>query len=337
MVAKPSSKISHTVLTYESELVLRVVAMMVFSPSNYISTRAKDALLGNVLKFGSSYIVELVDKLGQRCFGNNPNLVVELSRLAFFSSLTQFQDLLLERETLGKLLSIINHCIKGDFDVYRSSMGYPKTCCCFDSENPKMDDLILLYSLQALSQLLPSVDSPLSIDHTLFSTLKHIAGDNCVDQGSRWYASYCLNISFNFYGFPNSLGKKLEGFINGDEFTDLQLMLPNGEILRVHSAVLVARCPALVPWEKLRKVHGEVIHLSNNVDGHALRKLLDYLYTGYCCDIDDDVAKPLSVLAKRCNVKSLHNILKRNLPRCSVPIPRCDFSPLLADDGYRFR
>lgn len=374
---RSSSKYYHILssCTSEAESVSRAVAMMVFSPCNYIASRTRDILWGTV-KSGGSYLEALVDKLRLSYVANIPmasdnlQMVVDLSRLAFYSSLPQFHGLILERSTTGILSAIINQCINGKVHVHRSSIApylfssNARTCCWNDTEDCKSENIILLYSLQALSQLVFSSDpvdnhqemSSGGSNHnnerpkpqSLISSLQQILSNNFGDD-LKWYAAYCLS-SFGFYGFPSSLGTRMERSLKEDEFADLQLILPNGKSLGVHGAILMARCPALLPLEKLpfkdkslssesgrssHRASRQVIHLSSNVDSDALMKLLEYVYTGHC-QVDDDMLRPVSILAKRCNVKSLYEMLKRKQPRCGMPVPICNFTQLLTLAGHPF-
>ncbi|MQL93406.1 hypothetical protein Taro_026057 [Colocasia esculenta] len=147
----------------------------------------------------------------------------------------------------------------------------------------------------------------------------------------------------------SKLGRRMAGALNENELANLRLILSNGKSLGVHDVILMVRCPALLPSDNACLKHESstditsqkgislqqsarsrnVIHLSNHVDADALIKLLEYVYTGYC-QVDDFIAKPLLILARRCNVKSLYYMLKQRQPRCGAPIPRCDFTQLLA-------
>ncbi|XP_078436731.1 BTB/POZ domain-containing protein [Wolffia australiana] len=343
MFMAPSSKYYHTMTTSELDSVTRAVVLMAYSPSSYISSKAREALSEYIPNSEGSYLMRLVSKLRQR-YVDLSHMRVDIGRLALLSCLAQMRGFILERETVDTLAFIIHGCINCEFKVDRPSSGSPRPCCWTNSKDPVSVDYVLVYALQALSQLLPCIDFSLTSEQGFFSVLKKIAGGAGVDPDARWYAASCLGLCFGFYGFPNELGGRMKEFMDAEELTDLQLVFPSGECLRVHGAILAARCPVLVPWEKLTSKgksgsyesgDGQSIPLSKHVNRGALQKLLEFAYTG-CCLVDADVAGPLSLLAKRCNLEFLHDMLKRKLPRCGRQVPYCDFSVLLEKDTHPF-
>jgi hypothetical protein len=60
--------------------------------------------------------------------------------------------------------------------------------------------------------------------------------------------------------------------------------------------------------------------MSDRVDSHALKKILEYAYTGLVT-LDDAIVKPVKTLAKYCHLRSLHLMLQKEQPRWhSCPI-----------------
>jgi hypothetical protein len=116
-----------------------------------------------------------------------------------------------------------------------------------------------------------------------------------------------------------------------NELVDLELLLADGESLSAHAAILSARCPKLLPSEKSFVHDGSVtdewgkrscypVRMSDRVDSHALKKILEYAYTGMVT-VDDAIVKPVKTLAKYCHLRSLHLMLQKEQPRWpSCPI-----------------
>ncbi|ONM54968.1 BTB/POZ domain-containing protein [Zea mays] len=80
----------------------------------------------------------------------------------------------------------------------------------------------------------------------------------------------------------------------------------NGESLSAHAAILSARCPKLLPSKKPFVRDGSVtyewgrrscyhVRMSDHVDSHALKKILEYAYTGLVT-VDDAIVKPVKHL-----------------------------------------
>uniref|UniRef100_A0A1D1XNL2 BTB/POZ domain-containing protein At1g04390 n=1 Tax=Anthurium amnicola TaxID=1678845 RepID=A0A1D1XNL2_9ARAE len=361
----------------ELEPVSRAVMMMILSSCNYIASRARDLLWEIISIDKSDYLDCLLDTLklifvdDHSMASDNLETVVNLMSLVYYSSLPQCQCLVLEKGGLETLIAIIDRCLNGGIHVNRSSIAphlyssKARTCCWNHVEEQKGGNIILLYSLQALSQLISLFDFTNNYQvrssgqnsfgnlcdnskaRNLFCNLQQIVSDQFSHE-FQWYATYCLS-SFGFYGFPSKLGRRMAGALNENELADLQLILSNEKSLGVHGAILMARCPALLPSQSFplkdealndvssgkehslqhRATLRRGIHLSNHVHSDALIKLLEFVYTGYC-QVDDCILKPLLLLAKRCSVKSLYHMLKRKHARCGTPIPRCDFTHLLA-------
>ncbi|KOM42602.1 hypothetical protein LR48_Vigan05g020600 [Vigna angularis] len=164
------------------------------------------------------------------------------------------------------------------------------------------------------------------------SKLQEICKSNSFSPGVRWYVSYILTY-FGYYGFPTELAKRIGESLNKEEYSDMKLVLANGESLSVHVAILAVRCPSLVPPQLLpcRKSPKEIadefvretvreVRLSSHVDYEALVLLLEYVYLG-CLHASEETAKKLKILAKRCNLQPLFQMLHRQRPKWGLPFP----------------
>jgi len=49
--------------------------------------------------------------------------------------------------------------------------------------------------------------------------------------------------------------------------------------------------------------------MSDRVDSNALKKILEYAYTGFVM-VDADIVRPVKTLAKYCHLKSLQEVLQ---------------------------
>ncbi|RWW03712.1 hypothetical protein GW17_00033107 [Ensete ventricosum] len=228
------------------------------------------------------------------------------------------------------------------------------------------DKVILLYSLQALSQLIAFLN--IVCNHhkivlgeivvckkcrnsdafNLFESLWYIL-NNSYGSGPKWYSAYILSF-FGFYGFPSKLGKKIAKTIDENELADVELLLAKGQSLQVHSPIIVARCPYLLSnetslpkksaWNDWKDQNSEHHHrkmrheirISDRVDSISFVKLLEYIYTGFI-QADDNLRTPLKVLAKHCGLKSLYNMLNRKLPEWGTACTSCNFSEALEPIG----
>jgi hypothetical protein len=122
--------------------------------------------------------------------------------------------------------------------------------------------------------------------------------------------------------------------LDDNELADLELLLPDGESLHAHTAIISVRCPKLLPSAKsLLGSDGKVtdewgksvyrVQMSDRVDSRALKKILEYTYTGFVM-VDDGNVKPVRTLAKYCHLKSLQDMLQKEQPRWSSDYPRYD-------------
>lgn len=372
-----------SVYTSELEPVSRAVLLMVFSPCNYISSQARYYLLEITRTDGDGYLEDLLTSLKLKATGDVPlvsdNLqsAVNLITLACYSTVAQYQKLIVEKQGIQMLSTIIKKCLDIDLRISRlsiashlNSRAVGRICCWNYVGDWDSVDIHLLYSLQALSQLI--LFSGLVCKHhdvtlrdftackvcgnsearDLVEVLQYILNGD-FSPGVKWYAAYILSF-FDSYGFPSSLGQRMKRALDENDIADLKLILANGQALTVHGAILVARCPYLLPPEKFLKVRMQDVEstkeheikeyekydkvdvrMSDRVNYHALIKILEYIYTG-TFQVEHELLKPLRVLAKVCGLKSLSDMLCRKLPTWGTPTPSCDFIQSLGPDGYSF-
>lgn len=130
----------------------------------------------------------------------------------------------------------------------------------------------------------------------------------------------------------------------GDEdYSDMRLVLGNGQSLNVHRVVLLVGCPSLLPSEdpsdeeRTQNSIGtkkEVI-LSAQVDEQALVKMLDFIYSGYL-QAGGDIIRKLKILAKHCNMQPLLQLLCKERPKWGASIPSSDLTQALGSFGHDF-
>ncbi|KAK8941024.1 BTB/POZ domain-containing protein [Platanthera zijinensis] len=358
----------------EVESVSRAVLLMVFSPCKYISLQARTCMSEVARSSGVEYLEKLLDSLTLFFGGDvspvsySPHTLIGLMSLACYSTLPLYQEFIVLKRGTDLLVSIINRCLKSEMHVNRSivashlhGVSDGKLCCWSSIENWEGGDLILFYSLQILSQLMPfsnficdypKIDSrDLVTSNTsgglggsLFESLSSILENN-ISPGIRMYAQHVFGF-FGLYGFPNKLGKRMELALAENELADLQFLLSDGMCLRAHGAILLAGCPYLLPAEdscmkknmsdggylKEKSHRGTVsrheVKLSDRVDSFAFAKILEYNYTGFTVIEDKDV-KPVRILAKRCGLNFFSYMLNRKLPEWGSSVLNCNFSAIL--------
>ncbi|KAJ0975788.1 hypothetical protein J5N97_017753 [Dioscorea zingiberensis] len=361
---------------------LRAVLQMLFSPSKYISSHAKHYLSESLRFDGYEYLDYLLASLELNATGDvslmsdSLQTVVNIVSVGCYSHLSEYQIPILEKRGVQIISAIITRCLDSDIKISRSSItshiystSNEKACCWSSARDWEGEDIILFHSLQALSLLLNFSDK--GCDHKNISTDKfhciaceisevRVLADNlqCVlsknfSPGIKWYATYVLSF-FNFYGFPSKLGKRIEGTFGQNELADLQFILSNGQVLRVHSVILMARCPSLLPPEgpldhntlgdlsterhgsdqKQTRLRREV-RISDRVDAFAFTKILEYVYSGFI-QVEGGLVKPLKNLAKFCGLKSLSNMLHRRLPRWGSDPSICDLTQAFEPSCHAF-
>jgi len=362
----------------EAEPVSRAVLLMVLSPSKYIASKARSYLSEMVRPHGDGILEKLLVSLkliaveDVSLASESLQTAVNLIGLACYSTLPQFQKIIVEEKGLQIISDIIERCLNSDIHVSRSSIVShlrfsfeEKTCCWNHVGDWEGRDVLLFYSLQALSQLIQLSNSGcdhykitsreivVSDSHGLIHSLQYILSNNS-SPGLKWYIAYILSF-FGFFGIPSKLGQRMERALNENELADLQFMFYNGQSLNVHGAILSARCPYLLPpketflknrvshdgstneqvtEQNLRKSRHEV-RMSDRVDYYSLIKILEYTYTGFSL-VEDNLLRHLKVLANCCGLKSLSHMLHRKLPTWGSASPNCDFTRALVPTKNSF-
>ncbi|XP_018681252.2 BTB/POZ domain-containing protein At1g04390-like isoform X2 [Musa acuminata AAA Group] len=363
----------------ELEPVSRAVLLMVFSPCKYIASQAIYYLSETLRAFGDVCLEYVLASLKLNASGDvslvadSYHTITNLISLACYSTLPKYHELIVKREGISSLSSIIMMCLNGDIHIGRSnnashlqSISYGTECCLSNVSSLEGEEVILLYSLQALSQLIAFLNIVCnhhkivlgeivvckkcrnSDAYNLFESLWYIL-NNSFGSGPKWYSAYILSF-FGFYGFPSKLGKKIAKAIDENELADIELLLAKGQSLQVHSPIIVARCPYLLSnetslpkksaWNDWKDQNSEHHHrkmrheirISDRVDSVSFVKLLEYIYTGFI-QADDNLRTPLKVLAKHCGLKSLYDMLSRKLPEWGTACASCNFSEALEPIG----
>ncbi|KAA8527155.1 hypothetical protein F0562_008616 [Nyssa sinensis] len=353
----------------------RSVLMMIYSPCKYIASQVR-CILAEILRVnGKKYLKHLLDNLNvmssRSKFGALDNLqtVVTLMSLACYIGLPQYRKYVIRSKGIKTLLDFIRWCLGNRVQVKRLSVAphlhntfHEKTCCCAHAEDWEGEDMLLLFGLWGLAELIHHsgcVKSHSDIlssqmeysEAQLVSELQEICADT-LTPGPKWFAAYILSY-FGLYGFPNKLGKRIGKALNEKEQANLELILTNGESLSVHGVILMNRCPLLLPPEELPD-NGKAsddslkrqdmenfersrkeVRLSAHVDRQALSKMLEFIYLGYL-HAGVDLVKKLKIFARHCKLQCLLQLLCRKIPKWGTPIPGFDLSFALGPAGHHF-
>lgn len=331
----------------QSESASRAVLMMIYSPSQYISSRARVTLSFIIGEDGEQNLYSLVNFLsyipssGGYVLPNILQTTVCLVGLACYSSIPQYASFVLRNQGSEILLSFCSWYQRNRENVGASSFApYPqssaeKRICCWEcTEDWNNKDAILLYALLALAELVNHSFSAQShagefsikrecVKDRLCTTLQEIR-DGTYGSGPRWYAAYILSY-LGCYGFQDKLGKRLMRAYEDEECSDMRLVFANGNNASVNKVILAVRCPTLLPPEEGAHSGGSVqeIRMSANVDTLALVKLLEFAYSGYV-EVESTTLKKLKTLARHCKSKALLQMLCRGRPKWGSSIPRID-------------
>lgn len=330
--------------------------MMIYSPSKYISSRARVTLSFILEEGGEQNLNSLVNFLryipssGGYILPNILQTTVCLVGLACYSSIPQYASFILRNQGLEILLSFCSWYQRNwenigasSFAPSPQSIAEKRICCWVCTEDWDNKDAFLLYSLLALAELVNhsfseqnhaielSVKSE-NLKDRLCTTLKEIR-DETYGSGPRWYAAHILSY-LGYYGFQHKLGKRLMGAYEDEEFSDMRLVFASGNSASVNKVIIAVSCPMLLPpkegahsgstilTEKSQRTVQE-IRMSANVDTLALVKLLEFAYSGYV-EVESTTLKKLKTLARHCKAKVLLQMLSRRRPKWGSPIPGID-------------
>lgn len=330
--------------------------MMIYSPSKYISTRARATLSFILGEDGEQNLNSLVNFLsyipssGGYVLPNVLQTTVCLVGLACYSSITQYAGFILRNKGFEILLSFCGwyqrnrgNIGESSFAPYPQSTSEKRICCWVCPEDWDNKDAFLLYALLALAELVNHSFSEqnhaqeLSIKREnvkdrLCTTLQEIR-DGTYGSGPRWYAAHILSY-LGYYGFQDKLGKRLIGAYEDEECSDMRLLFASGNSASVNKIILAVRCPTLLPPEEGARSGSMIssekpqrtvqeIRMSGNVDTLALVKLLEFAYSGYV-EVESTTLKKLKTLARHCKSNVLLQMLCRRRPKWGSSIPRID-------------
>ncbi|XP_010246641.1 PREDICTED: BTB/POZ domain-containing protein At1g04390 isoform X2 [Nelumbo nucifera] len=366
--------------TSKHEPALRAVLLMVYSPCKYIASQTRH-VLSELLIPNEEDLEYLLDALRSTTskdkffVSDNHQIVINLMGLACYSCLPICQNIIIKNEGIEVLHSVIRWCCNNQVHIRRSSIAShlyhtsEETICCWThNDDWEGADILLFFSLWVLSELIPNlsfarnhkeVTSAWVVDvlvlekfeiQMLMDKLLEICSDTS-SPGPKWFATYILSY-FGIYGFPSGLGRRIAKALDETELADMKLIPANGEPQNVHTAIIIARCPSLLPPNDLplnertddecaaRKCPENFsgnfrrkIRLSSHVDFQALTKLLAFVYSGFT-EVGNDLVKNLKLLARRCNVQLLSDMLSKRRPKWGNPFPCYDLTPLLPSGHY---
>jgi len=353
---------------FQSEPVSRAVLMMIRSPCNSISSHTR-FLLSDVLKVkGMPCLKSLLHTLDYtsslESYGSFDKLQLVINLIGFtcLSSLPQYPRCIIESKGIKVVVLLLKRCLNNDIHIERQNFTphlyttcHERSCCFFDKEDWEGSNVLFFYSLLGLTEILHHCDllqenSPqfsrevTNITPQLVSKLQEICKRKSFSPGVRWYVSYILTY-FGYYGFPSELAKRIRESLNKEEYSDMKLVLANGESLNVHVVILAVRCPSLLPPQLLKsskEIPDEFVRetvrevrLSSHVDYEALVLLLEYVYLGYL-HASEETAKKLKILAKRCNLQPLFQMLHRQRPKWGLPFPSVNLTSAFGLAGSCF-
>ncbi|XP_074591044.1 BTB/POZ domain-containing protein At1g04390 isoform X1 [Curcuma longa] len=364
----------------ELEPVSRAVVLMVFSPCKYIASQARYHLSETLRPFGYASLEYVLASLKLNAVGDislvsdSLHTITNLISLACYSTLPKYHLIIANRDGITSLSSIIKICLNSNLHITRSSNAFHlqnrycgRECCWSNVEDLEGEEVILFYSLLALSQLIRSSNIACKNHKVALGEFGSchvcencnaydlIRGLQCIlshsfGSGTKWYAACILSFS-GFYGSPSKLGQRMAKAIDENELADTNLKLSSGQSLLVHAPIILARCPFLLSKSILKNAednecvdqtgkhhHGKLRHeiqISDRVDNGSLLKLLEYVYTGLI-QVDDNLTKPLKVLAKCCSLESLYDMLSRKLPKWGARFPSYNLSEALKTTGDQF-
>lgn len=332
--------------------------MMLLSPSQFIFSEASSKFLEAVLPLGNEYMNMLMSSLESNVTRNltasfdSVKIMTNLINIACLL-IVQSSHSLNKRSAVDVLCSIIKECLLDRLYIMRSNFAshlqfcFDGCSCCHLSEEWEGENIVFFYGLVVLFNLLKSdsficfhckrkLDGGIVCHECrdyytegLVGVLKH-ALCQIMSPGPKSYIAHILSL-FGLCGFPSKLGGNMRNALCDNELVDLELLLADGESLSAHAVILSARCPKLLPSEKSFVRDGSVtdelgrrscyhVRISDRVDSHALKKILEYAYTGLVT-VDDAVVNPVKTLAKYCQLRSLHLMLQKKQPRWhSCPI-----------------
>lgn len=351
-----------------TEAAIRAVHMMIFSPCKYIASRTRSILSEVLEPYAEGYLEYLVFMINSKSSRDNLllpellQLVIHLMCLTCYLALPCFQSFISSKGT-KTVIDFLTRCLSRPYSLARQTYAFhlvntfnERACCWTVPEDWEGKDVLLFYGLCGLAELIHHSHTTdvlarekEAIEVQLFGKLRELCGDASIG-GARWFAAYILTYS-GLFGFPSKFGEIIGKAHNDNDFVDIQLTLADGEKLRVHRVLLMARCPSLLPPkdsppddscsaasrdsdEPCGKPYKEST-LSSQVGHSELVKVLDYVYHGYL-HAEEDMLKRLKALSQSCGLQPLTHLLSQRIPTWGMHVPSFDLAPALSLDGQRF-
>ncbi|KAG8638241.1 hypothetical protein MANES_14G015836v8 [Manihot esculenta] len=196
--------------TLRSEAASRAVMMMIYSPCKYIATKASDMLYEILRPTSKEHLKRLMHMLKIRPSMDNvgmPNMLqtsINLVALVCYSGIPQYQSHIVENGGIHALMDLIWWCLRNDIHIGRLSLAphlhntlSERTCCWICKEDWEGNNILLLYGLWGLAELMHSGSSGNTVeifggqvDYTeaqFVSTLQGICSDNSgTSPGIKW-------------------------------------------------------------------------------------------------------------------------------------------------------
>ncbi|KAF7103872.1 hypothetical protein CFC21_104806 [Triticum aestivum] len=357
------------------EPALRAVLMMLLSPNGYIQYEANFKLSEGLPYLGDGYLNVLLSSLESNTTRSvatsfdSFKIMTNLMNLACLVLSRPYHNLLNKRNPVDVLSIIIKECLHNNIHITRSKVTSHlhfcfegSSCCCYLGEEWEGENIVLFYGLVGLFNLLRSttlvcVQCKRKLDVGIlchdcrdqytedFLIVLQCALSQSLSSGPKLYIAHILSL-FGLCGSPSKLGGKMSSALDNNDLADLELLLSDGESINAHTAIISARCPKLLPSvkyllgsdEKAKDEWGKSVYrvqMSDRVDSHALKKILEYTYTGFVM-VGDDIVKPVRTLAKYCNLKSLAEMLQKEQPRWNSNYTRYDLTVALGPVEHSF-
>lgn len=298
-------------------------------------------------------------------------MLINLMGLTCYSALPQFYRQVVSNGGVKALLAFVRWWLDNGLSVEKLSLtshlqnaSKDATCCRNDIEDWEGQEIHLLLAVWSLAEVIyhhkaDGLEIDIFAGQALYGKEQFIKDmqDICIStrsSGLRSYCSYLLSF-FGCYGLPSKLGKRIMLAFGEEDHCDMSFILRNGPSVNVHQVVLLARCPSLLPprdpsdkektaesngssgrqfTDKCQRTKKEVI-LSAQVDEQAFLKLLDYIYSGYL-QVEGDLIRKLKMLAKRCNMHPLLQLLCNKRPMWASSVLSFDLCHALGPAGHDF-
>lgn len=357
------------------EPALRAVLMMLLSPCGYILSEASSKLSEVVICLGDDYLNIVLSSLESTTTRSvttsfdSFQIMINLMNLACLVLSQPYHNLLNKRNCVDVLSTIIKECLHNHIHITRSKVTSHlhfcfdgSSCCCNFGEEWEGKNIVLFYGLVVLFNLLKStslvcvrckrnLDAGILChdcrDHFTEGFLRVLqrALSQSLSSGPKLYIAHTLSL-FGLCGSPSKLGRKMRSALDDNELADLELLLSDGESLNAHTSIISVRCPKLLPSVKYAlgsdgKINDEWgksmyrVQMSDRVDSRALKKILEYTYSGFVM-VDDDIVKAIRTLAKYCHMKSLQDMLQKEQPRWNSDCPSYDLTVALGPVDHSF-